>query len=43
MAWFLATVTAGLGLIWVLLVELTTIPNGLQSGAFQLNGIASSS
>jgi hypothetical protein len=39
MAWFLGTVTAGLGLIWVLLVELTTIPNGLLSGAFQLNGI----
>jgi hypothetical protein len=39
MAWFLGMVTVGLGLIWVLLVELTGISNGVLSGAFQLNGI----
>jgi hypothetical protein len=39
MAWFLGMITVGLGLIWVLLVELTGISNGVLSGAFQLNGI----
>jgi hypothetical protein len=38
-AWFLGMITVGLGLIWVLLVELTGISNGVLSGAFQLNGI----
>jgi hypothetical protein len=39
MAWFLGLVTVGLGLLWVALVELTTISNGVLSGAFQLDGI----
>jgi hypothetical protein len=39
MAWFLGLVTVGLGLLWVALVELTSISNGLLSGAFQLDGI----
>ncbi len=38
-AWFLGMITVGLGLIWVVLVELTGISNGVLSGAFQLNGI----
>jgi hypothetical protein len=36
MAWFLGLVSAGLGLIWVALVELTSISNGLLQGAGQL-------
>jgi hypothetical protein len=39
MAWFLGLITVGLGLLWVGLVELTTISNGDLSGAFQLDGI----
>jgi Family of unknown function (DUF6576) len=39
MAWFLGVTTVGLGLIWVALVELTTLSNGTLSGAFQLFGI----
>jgi hypothetical protein len=39
MAWFLGLITVGLGLLWVAFVELTTISNGVLSGAFQLNGI----
>ncbi|HET7066120.1 MAG TPA: DUF6576 domain-containing protein [Nocardioides sp.] len=36
MAWFLGLVAVGLGLVWVALVELTTISNGLASGAYML-------
>jgi Family of unknown function (DUF6576) len=39
MAWFLGLITVGLGLLWVAFVELTSISNGVLSGAFQLNGI----
>jgi hypothetical protein len=39
MAWFLGLVTVGLGLLWVVFVELTPISNGVLSGASQLNGI----
>jgi hypothetical protein len=39
MAWFLALISIGLGLLWVAFVELTSISNGVLSGAFQLNGI----
>jgi hypothetical protein len=39
MAWFLGLITVGLGVVWVALVELTTISNGVLSGAFQLDGI----
>lgn len=38
-AWFLGLITVGLGLLWVGLVELTGISNGILSGAFQLDGI----
>ncbi|MGC4109129.1 MAG: hypothetical protein QM747_01585 [Nocardioides sp.] len=39
MAWFLALVTAGLGLLWVALVQLTAITNGVATGAYQLDGL----
>lgn len=39
MAWFLGLVTVGLGLVWVALVELTSISNGVLAGAFQLSGL----
>jgi membrane associated rhomboid family serine protease len=39
MAWFLAMVTVGLALLWVLLVEGTGISNGAASGAFTLSTI----
>jgi hypothetical protein len=39
MAWFLGLISVGLGLLWVAFVELTSISNGVLSGAFQLNGI----
>jgi hypothetical protein len=37
MAWFLGLVTVGLGLIWVAIVELTTIPNGVAGGGLSLS------
>ncbi|HEY3531029.1 MAG TPA: DUF6576 domain-containing protein [Nocardioides sp.] len=39
MAWFLGLIAVGLGLLWVGFVELTSISNGVLSGAFQLNGL----
>jgi membrane associated rhomboid family serine protease len=39
MAWFLGLIAVGLGLLWVALVELTSISNGALSGAFQLWGL----
>ena len=39
MAWFLGWTTLLLGLLWVGLVELTPISNGLLSGAFELYGL----
>jgi hypothetical protein len=39
MAWFLGLIAVGLGLLWVAFEQLTSISNGVQSGAFQLNGI----
>jgi len=39
MAWFLGLVAVGLGLIWVGLVELTTISNGVASGAYMLSSL----
>jgi hypothetical protein len=39
MAWFLGLITVGLGLVWVALVELTSISNGSATGAFQLYGL----
>lgn len=39
MAWFLGWTTLLLGLLWVGLVELTPITNGLLSGAFELYGL----
>lgn len=39
MAWFLGLIAVGLGLLWVALVELTSISNGDLSGAFQLFGL----
>jgi hypothetical protein len=39
MAWFLALITVGLGLLWVGFVELTSISNGVLSGAFELYGL----
>jgi membrane associated rhomboid family serine protease len=39
MAWFLALIAIGLGLLWVAFVELTSISNGELSGAFQLYSI----
>lgn len=39
MAWFLGVVTVGLGLLWVGLVELTPIGNGIGTAVFALSGI----
>jgi hypothetical protein len=39
MAWFLGLIAVGLGLLWVGFVELTSISNGVLSGALQLNGL----
>jgi hypothetical protein len=39
MAWFVGLVTVGLGLLWVGFVQLTSISNGVDKGAFQLDGI----
>jgi hypothetical protein len=39
MAWFLGLVAVGLGLVWVALVELTTISNGAASGAYMLSSL----
>jgi hypothetical protein len=39
MAWFLGIVTAGLALIWVAIVEWTSISNGAARDAFQLSSL----
>src|SRR3954451_2312560 len=39
MAWFLALVAVGLGLLWVGLVELTSISNGIGTASFRLSGL----
>jgi hypothetical protein len=40
MAWFLALVTVGLGLLWVAFVEGTSISNGTASDAFSLSTLS---
>src|SRR3954447_2581123 len=39
MAWFLVLVAVGLGLLWVGLVELTPISNGIGTASFRLSGL----
>src|SRR5262245_25327979 len=39
MAWFLGLVAVGLGLLWVALVELTSISNGIGTQVFALSGL----